>query len=342
MKKIFAFWLLIVLLSACVGEEKLESTPYIYSITQNKTAESDATEDFQLTQTIVPTQTLAPIETWTLIPTLNRTRPPVETPTATLTCNIAAAGHPIDVTIPDDSVMAPGESFLKTWRLENVGSCTWTTQYTLTFFSGNNLEAFQNHNLAAPVEPGEMIDFTLDMKAPLTPGVYQSNWMLRDPWGELFGIGLNGDAPFWVIIEVVEPITATPAFTPTVTSTPVVYLRGQIQLHNQDQLDLDSGTLNPEDVTQADFVYQQGGELVHVLKTMNGVEWAMYGGSEPSFGDCLSAERSSDALGFQDIPVGSYLCYQTSDGLLGWFFFDAFGDDQLLISFLTWAKSVVE
>ena len=339
MKNRFIFCLIIFLLSACVNVETPENTPSLDDAALNQTAVSRATADFELTQAILPTQTLASIETWTPIPTLDRTRPPVQTPTTELTCNMAAAGHPIDVTIPDGTVMAPGESFSKTWRLENVGRCTWTPQYILTYFSGNSMEALQIHNLPAPVEPGEMIDLSVDMKAPLTPGMYQSNWMLRDPGGELFGIGPNGDAPFWVQIEVVESITATPEPTPTVTRTPVVYLTGQVQMVDQDQLDLDSATLNPEDVTQVDFVYQYSDEPAHILMTMNGLAWVIIGDSEPSFGDCVVAERSGDALSFSDIPVGSYACYQTSGELLGWLVFNAFEDGQLSISFLTWSTN---
>jgi hypothetical protein len=135
---------------------------------------------------------------------------------------MAAAGHPIDVTIPDGTVMAPGESFSKTWRLENVGSCTWTRFYAVVFFSGNSLNAHQTNYLPAEVEPGETIDLTVDMEAPMEAGEYQSNWMLSNADGELFGIGPNGDAPFWARIIVVPSETETP--TPTNTPTPEVTL----------------------------------------------------------------------------------------------------------------------
>src|SRR5512143_3278895 len=32
-----------------------------------------------------------------------------------------------DVTVPDGTSYAPGTTFTKTWRLKNIGSCTWTT-----------------------------------------------------------------------------------------------------------------------------------------------------------------------------------------------------------------------
>jgi hypothetical protein len=46
--------------------------------------------------------------------------------------------------------------------------------------------------------------------------------MLSNADGELFGIGPNGDAPFWARIIVVPSETETP--TPTNTPTPEVTL----------------------------------------------------------------------------------------------------------------------
>ena len=42
-----------------------------------------------------------------------------------------------DVTVPDGTRYDPGATFTKTWRLKNIGTCTWTTSYTLVFDSGD-------------------------------------------------------------------------------------------------------------------------------------------------------------------------------------------------------------
>src|SRR5215216_5539815 len=34
-----------------------------------------------------------------------------------------------DVTIPDGTIMKPGEDFVKTWAVRNTGSCTWDEGY---------------------------------------------------------------------------------------------------------------------------------------------------------------------------------------------------------------------
>jgi hypothetical protein len=44
-----------------------------------------------------------------------------------------------DVNIPDGTIFAPGEVFVKTWLLRNTGFCTWKDDYALTLFEGNSM-----------------------------------------------------------------------------------------------------------------------------------------------------------------------------------------------------------
>lgn len=325
-------------LTACGARNTPTALPTLDATVLNQTAIYQVTLAATLAYTPIPTQTLPPLSTWTPIPTIDRTRPPIQTPTPDIPCDMAAAGHPIDVTIPDGMMMEPGESFSKTWRLENVGSCTWTRLYALTFFSGNSMNAIQVNPLLQPIQPGGVIDVTVNMEAPLDPGIYQSNWMLSNEVGELFGIGPNGDAPFWVKIEVVPSVTATPQLTPTPTSTPVVYKTGDAVVQNSNQFDLDSGTINPDDVTETDFVYQKGSDPAHILMTMNGTRWVVYGNQEPTYGACVQSQLSGNAISFTEITEEIYVCYRTSDALPGWLKIKAIEGEGLSISFLTWSK----
>lgn len=303
----------------------------------NETAVNLVTMDFAETQTHVPTETPTPTQTSTPIPTLDRTRPPIQTPTSELACNLAAAGQPIDITIPDDTRLAPGTPFSKTWRLKNIGACTWTRQYAVTFFSGNSLSAQFTHYLQQPVNPGEIADLTVDMVAPEKIGLYQSNWMLSDPEGTMFGIGPHGDAPFWVRIEVVQIVTETPQPTATMTPTPVVYVSGEVELVDGDALDLDTAALNPEDDSIADLTYAFGGEPTHLLTPMNSLEWALYGDTEPGLINCVNKVLNDQAIGFSEVPSETYYCYQTSEGLRGWLLIESYDAGKLSVSFLTWA-----
>ena len=346
-QKIFTACLILCFLVAC--QRQAEPTPTSTSLPTldatrlYETAVSLVTADFEQTLTHVPTQTPTPTPSRTPIPTLDRTRPAIVTPTRELPCNMAAAGNPIDITIPDDTRMMPGMSFSKTWRIQNVGACTWTRQYALTFFSGNSLGARYTHYLQQPVSPGSLVDLTVDMVAPQTIGLYQSNWMLSDPDGNLFGIGPHGDAPFWVRIEVVQVITPTPTRTPTITptptitNTPVVHISDSAALQDGDQLDLDTATLNPSDKTDADLRYQYGGTPVHRLLPVNDTVWAVFGETEPSFGDCVNKTLSDDPISFDEVPDGTYICYRTSETLRGWLLIDRFEAGRLIVSFLTWA-----
>jgi hypothetical protein len=123
------------------------------------------------------------------------------TPTETPVCE-NRAGFVQDVTIVDGAHLSPNESFNKTWRLKNMGSCVWTMDYTLVFHEGDPMENQNGVRLAQAVEPGQMIDLSVPLVAPGEVGFYEGYWMLRDPEGERFGIGKKGDIAFWVKIQV--------------------------------------------------------------------------------------------------------------------------------------------
>jgi hypothetical protein len=144
---------------------------------------------------------------------------PTLQPSATsIPCDKAAPGDPIDVTIPDDSEIGNGQTFTKVWRLVNIGTCTWTTDYDVVFVSGDQMGAPDVVPMPRTVTPGQSVDISVSMTAPSEPDTYQGNWRLRNAGGVLFSIGPDGQAPFWVRIEVI-PITNTPSVTPTGSAT---------------------------------------------------------------------------------------------------------------------------
>ncbi len=214
-----------VFLAACApGTAEQNNLQTAEALAQTLAAE--ATQLFQLTlaafQNATPTESPSPAPSVepTQNPTNARSPTPGQTPTESGGCNRAAAGVPFDVSIPDESPMQPGQRFVKTWRLVNNGTCKWTRLYTLVFFSGNPMGAIQSHFLSGEVLPGAVVELSVEMFAPMDMGFYQSNWMLMAPDGELFGLGPNGDAPFWARIQVMEKNTDTPTPTATATETP--------------------------------------------------------------------------------------------------------------------------
>lgn len=142
---------------------------------------------------VLPTQTPAP--TATPLPTATQVPSPTPVP-----CDLAAFVK--DVSVPDGSVYDPSADFTKTWRLENVGSCTWNSDYALVFVRGDDMDGKTVVPLRSNVRPGERIDVSVDLRAPNDKGAYRGYWMLRNPNGRLFGIGKDGATPFWVDIAV--------------------------------------------------------------------------------------------------------------------------------------------
>ena len=122
-------------------------------------------------------------------------------------CN--SAGFIADVTVPDGSLFQPGAAFVKTWRLKNTGTCTWTSAYGLAFDSGDPLGATSSTPMPA-VPPGGQVNLSLDMNAPTTPGHYRGYWKMHDAQGVKFGLGANANSPFWVDINVSGPPTEPP------------------------------------------------------------------------------------------------------------------------------------
>jgi hypothetical protein len=237
-------------------------------------------------------------------------------------CDLAAAGFPIDVTIPDDTLMQPGQSFTKTWRLRNVGTCTWTREYDAVWFSGEMLSAPSSVAMPRPVGPGESVEISVDMTAPGSRGTYQSNWKLRSAVGLLFGIGPNGESPFWVRIQVVETPTSTappspqPSLTPTASATPDVHTMGQVTLMPGDQLDLDTLQLNTG--LEEDLLYQVNASNNVLLTPLNGATLGVFGGNNPSLQNCQAASLSSASLPVESMTAGTYLCALSDQGRYGW------------------------
>jgi hypothetical protein len=123
--------------------------------------------------------------------------------------------------VPDGTTFAPGATFNKTWRLKNVGACTWTTSYQLVFYSGTQMGGPAALSFPTSVAPGQTVDLTVSLTAPNAAGSYRGYWMFKNASGALFGIGALANKPWWVDIRVSGTVTPTVTTTPaTATTTP--------------------------------------------------------------------------------------------------------------------------
>ena len=164
----------------------------------------------------------------TVPPTVTGT-PPTPTPTKTGTVQPNAcdrAQFVSDVSVPDGTAFAPGIGFSKTWRLKNVGTCTWTN-YSIMFDTGEKMGGPDSALIPTTVAPGQTVDITLNLTSPTTAGTYRGYWKLKNSTGVPFGIGAAGTKSFWVEIKVsgtgINPKTPTPVTpgTPVTPATPV-------------------------------------------------------------------------------------------------------------------------
>jgi hypothetical protein len=107
-----------------------------------------------------------------------------------------------DVTIPDYAVVDAGDVITKTWRLQNVGTSTWTTDYALVFDDEDQMGAPDRVPLTSEVPPDGYINISVDFIVPDDDGEYSSYWLLEDDDGNTFGTGEDFDMPIWMIITV--------------------------------------------------------------------------------------------------------------------------------------------
>jgi hypothetical protein len=234
---VMALLALSLLLAACQSAPTVETTatinPNAVYTAAAQTADARLTEIAQATPSatpVPPTPTPDPAQTiaaqtaealQTLAAILSLTPASTFTSTPAPTASMAdRAEFVLDVTVPDGTDFAPSASFTKTWRLKNIGTTTWTTEYKLTFISGDQMGTATSVSLPNAVAPGETVDISVGLVAPSTTGRYRGYWKMANASGSLF------ETSVYVEIDVVSGGAATltptpggPTFTPTPTQT---------------------------------------------------------------------------------------------------------------------------
>ncbi len=241
--------------------------------------------------------------------------PDTGTRDVTLCVDEASPGRPIDVNIPDDTVMQPGQEFNKTWRLINAGTCNWTTDYQVFWLWGEKMGVVDSFNLPKETLPGESVDITARMIAPEKSGTYQSNWKLRDPDGKVFGVGSGEGLYFYArIIVIGTPLPNSDIGIAGVLNTPTPFSGGPTRLLPEDRIDLDNNQLNPSE--GADIAMDS--DEPFYLVPFEGAFLSIYGTTQPTERQCLSTEPSKTPIEISSLKSGTYLCYLTNQGRSGW------------------------
>jgi hypothetical protein len=252
-KQIMKMLLTGVLLASCSGQATGEPTVDVNAVaasiagtfvagltqTQAELPTSSATPTVSATPTmpLVDLSSLTPLATATQIfalplstiflsPTATGTQytPTVDPASLASGCNnLLLIG---DVTIPAGTEMEPGQTFTKTWKVANTGTCDWVYLYRLVFLSGDRMGG-EASGLGKVIEPGKWTQLSVGLQAPSHPGTYTGYWRFGNQSGSVFGSTLT------VSIVVPSPTsvpptdtavpptnTLAPTATPTATATP--------------------------------------------------------------------------------------------------------------------------
>lgn len=216
MKKKVIYVLLagILLLTACGGSDA-GATPTLDLVL----VQTQAVETFSaaLTQTALAAPTQTPFSTPTTLPTfapvstsIVSTLPVSSQPTVMPTASCYQLRYVTDVSIPDNTQMAPGQTFTKTWKVKNTGSCAWDKGFKFAFTGGEAMNG-ATYTLPSPVAANAEIDVSIAMTAPSNKtGSLRGNWRMSTVGGQYFG-----DEVYVVI--VVGGATLTPTATATAT-----------------------------------------------------------------------------------------------------------------------------
>jgi hypothetical protein len=204
------FLALVVSLSACNLPSNMTPTSAadVVLTSAAQTVEANQTQAAILNPPTIPPTNTAGFATSTL--TIATSSVPPTSPPPTQSCDLAQFVD--DVTIPDGTTFKPNETFTKTWRLKNIGTCTWTASYAVVFSSGDSMSGPSTQTLTGNVNPGQTVDISIDLKAPAADGNYRGNWKLRNAAGVLF-------SQFYVDIKVKTPTPTSGPTTITLSAT---------------------------------------------------------------------------------------------------------------------------
>lgn len=112
-----------------------------------------------------------------------------------------SANFVADATIPDGTIVNPGTSFIKTWRILNSGSCPWDSTFKFVFMSGDIMGGAYVYPFPVSAAPGQTVEIPIQLLAPQSNGTYTGKWKIQSSNGAIFGVG-QYDTPLSVQIVV--------------------------------------------------------------------------------------------------------------------------------------------
>lgn len=190
LKLFFASFLVVTLIAAC-GPSATPAGPTPDVAAVRTSAASTVVAQFTLTAAAFTPTTAAPTDTPEPEITATETTAPVAQVTNAEGTTIALCDkyswdlETVDVNVPDNTVMSPGQDFIKTWKIKNIGACTWGAGYELVYSYGDEMDG-ESQPLSAAVAPGQEVDVSVQFTAPDLAGSYTGYWTLQNPQGIAF------------------------------------------------------------------------------------------------------------------------------------------------------------
>ena len=218
-----------LLLASC-GARVPELTPTVTFSADEIRTQAVGTFSAGLTQTALAAPSDTPVPTLTPAPPQTLAASTAGTPFGAATSVAATAVTSCygltfvsDVSIPDNTAMTPGQSFTKTWKVKNAGSCAWEAGFKFAFVGGDAMGG-TTYTLPSSVAAGAVADVSVAMVAPNKTGTIRGDWRLSTASGQFFGdqvyvqvvVG-GGSAPTNTSGPAAATSTAVPA---TLTPTP--------------------------------------------------------------------------------------------------------------------------
>jgi hypothetical protein len=229
-KRYILLGLCALLIASCGGGEA-EATPTNTLSADDIQTLAIETFSAALTQTALAAPSDTPVPTLTasatFAPFVTNTGGPasaIQTQPSTASCYRLTFVS--DVTIPDNTTVTPGQTFTKTWKVLNSGTCAWDAGFKFAFTGGEQMSG-ATFTLPASIPANGQLDISVAMIAPAKTGTLRGNWRMSTAGGQYFGDevyvqvvvgGTTGTAA--TSTGATATVTATPTTTPTVTLPP--------------------------------------------------------------------------------------------------------------------------
>lgn len=182
------------------------------------TVEPEATADVGATAIAAMAATLTAEPTQTTFPTQTFTPSPTSTPDITATFVASCVPEVVMVNSytfqNESSSSTPVDvNFEMNWVFANQGACPVQSGSEWVYVEGEDFGQSESVTIDIDLLEGDETTLTAEMRAPSSPGVYDSTWQLVSANGDLLG------EPISFQITTFEPQTPTPVATATPEAT---------------------------------------------------------------------------------------------------------------------------